>query len=137
VIRTGGVLAYVAWLQDDRAFVPDLVFDEVLEEFDIGGGESDGRSDDLPSVDRAANELRRAGFADVAAEAELLEHPFTADGYLAFLTEFDEQSLFEELEPDVRDGILTTMRERLGALSREELTMRAPIVYASGRRSRR
>jgi ubiquinone/menaquinone biosynthesis C-methylase UbiE len=137
VIRPGGVLAYVAWLQDDRAFVPDLVFDEVLEAFDIGGAESDGRSDDLPSVDRAANELRRAGFADVVAEGELLEHPFTAEGYLAFLTEFDEQSLFEELEPDVRDGILATMRERLGALSREELTMRAPIVYASGRRSRR
>lgn len=137
VVRPGGVLAYVAWLQDERAFVPDLLFDEVLEQFDIGGDESDGRSDDLPSVERAAGELRRAGFADVVAEADLLEHPFTADGYLAFLTEFDEQSLFEELEPDERDRLLATMRERLGALSQDELTMRAPIVFASGRRSRR
>lgn len=137
VIRPGGVLAYVSWLQDDRAFTPDLIFDEVLESLGIGGREPDGRSGDLPSVGRAAGELRRAGFADVAAEADVLEHRFTADGYLAFLAEFDEESLFDELDSEVSDRLLAAMRERLRALSPEDLTMRFPIVFASGRRSGR
>jgi SAM-dependent methyltransferase len=137
VIRPGGVLAYVSWLQDDRAFVPDLIFDEVLESLDIGDGEPDGRCGDLPSVERAAAELRRAGFADATAELEVLEHRFTAKSYLAFLTEFDEEALFDELDQDVRDSLLAIMRERLGSLPPEDLTMRFPIVFASGRRSRR
>ncbi|HEX5149278.1 MAG TPA: class I SAM-dependent methyltransferase [Candidatus Limnocylindrales bacterium] len=137
VVRPGGILAYVSWLQDDRAFTPDLVFDEVLESFDIGGREPDGRSGDLPSVARAAGELRRAGFADVAAEPDVLEYAFTSESYLAFLTEFDEESLFDELDPGLRARLLATMRERLARLSRDELTMRFPIVFASGRRSGR
>lgn len=137
VIRPGGVLAYVSWLQDQRAFKPDLIFDEVLEAFDIDAGGSDGRSGDLPSVARAAGELRRAGFAGASADGEMLEHTFTADGYLDFLTEFDEESLFDELDPGVRDELIATLRERLGRLSRDELTMRFPIVFASGRRTGR
>jgi ubiquinone/menaquinone biosynthesis C-methylase UbiE len=137
VVRPGGALAYVSWLQDSRAFTPDLIFDEVLESFDIPGRETDGRSGDLPSVARAVGELRRAGFADATAEAELLEHPFTVEGYVGFLTEFDEETLFEEMDPDVRDRLLATLRERLNRLSKNELTMRFPIVFASGRRSGR
>jgi enediyne biosynthesis protein CalE5 len=135
VLRPGGVLAYVSWLQDDRAFAPDLIFDEVLDALDIPGSEFDGRSGDLPSVERAAGELRRAGFADVRAEAELLEHRFTPEGYLAFLSEFDESTLFEELEPELRDRLLASMRRRLAALSQDDLTLRFPIVFAAGRRS--
>ncbi len=137
VVRPGGVLAYVSWLRDSRAFTPDLVFDEVLESFDIPGREPDGRSGDLPSVARAAGELRRAGFAEVTAEPDLLEHAFTVDGYVAFLTQFDEETLFDELEPELREQLLATLRERLGRLSADELTMRFPIVFAKGRRSRR
>ncbi len=137
VLRPDGVLAYVSWLRDDRRFTPDLIFDEVLESLEIAGREPGGRADDLPSVVRAAGELRRAGFADVAAWPDILEHRFTVDGYLGFLAEFDEESLFDELEPLVRDRLLATMRERLTALAADELTMRFPIVFASGRRSRR
>jgi len=137
VIRPGGVLAYVSWLQDDRAFTPDLILDEVLESLDIGGREPDVRSGDLPSVERAAGELRHAGFAEVAAEPDVLEHQFTVDSYLAFLSEFDEESLFDELAPAVRGRLLATMDQRLTALSPADLTIRFPIVFASGRRSGR
>lgn len=137
VVRPGGTLAYVSWLKDDRAFLPDLIFDEVLETLEMEPRAPDGRSGDLPSVERAAGELRRAGFAGVTAEAGVLVHPFTVDGYLAFLSEFDEESLFDELDPAARDRLLATMEERLGALSPDNLTMRFPIVFASGRRSRR
>jgi len=67
----------------------------------------------------------------------VLEHRFSPEGYLAFLAEFDEETLFEELDPALRDRLLATMRERLADLSRDDLTMRFPIVFAAGRRSRR
>jgi SAM-dependent methyltransferase len=136
VLRPGGTLAYVTWLEDDRVFVPDITFDDVLDEVGIGARGDDRPSGDLPSVERAAGELRRAGFAGVTARGGLLEHRFTVDGYVAFLTEFDEETLFTELEPDLRERLLTTLRARLGALSPDEMTMRFPIVFATGRRSR-
>ena len=135
ILRPGGSLAYVSWLSDDRAFQPDLIFDDVLDDLGIGARESDSRSGDLASVERAAGELRRAGFAGVIAEAGLLEHRFSVDGYIAFLSEFDEETLFEELNADLRERLLTELGRRLRRLSARQMTMRFPIVFASGRRS--
>ena len=137
VLRPGGVLAFVSWLQDARAFEPDLIFDEVLEGIGIGAREPDGRSGDLPSVERTAGELRHAGFSGARAEGDMLEHRFTVDGYLSFLSEFDEESLFDELDRKEREQVLATMRRRLSALPASDMTMRFPIVFASGRRSDR
>ena len=137
VLRPGGVLSFVSWLQDARVFQPDLIFDEVLDDIGIGAREPDGRSGDLPSVVRTAAELRRAGFSGATAEGDVLEHRFTVDGYLSFLSEFDEESLFDELDRKEREQVLSTMRRRLGALPADDMTMRFPIVFASGRRSGR
>jgi ubiquinone/menaquinone biosynthesis C-methylase UbiE len=137
VLRPGGSLAYVSWLQDNRAFEPDMVFDDVLDDLGIGAREGDGRSGDLPSVERTANELRRAGFSGAVAEAGVLEHRFTVDGYIAFLSEFDEETLFQEWDPDLRRRVLDELGSRLRRLSAAQMTMRFPIVFASGRRSRR
>jgi SAM-dependent methyltransferase len=137
VLRPGGVLAFVSWLQDNRAFKPDLIFDEVLDEIGIGAREPEGRSGDLPSVARPAGELRRAGFSDATAEGEVLEHRFTVNGYLNFLSEFDEESLFDELTRKERQHVLSSMRRRLSALPAADMTMRFPIVFASGKRSNR
>ena len=136
VLRPGGTLAFVTWLQDDRAFRPDQVFDDALDQLDLEPRAFDGRPGDLPSVDRTAGELRRAGFAGVTAQAGLLEHRFSVDGYVEFLAKFDEETLFEELEPDVRRRLESTLRDGLARLTPDEMTMRFPIVFASGRRSR-
>jgi ubiquinone/menaquinone biosynthesis C-methylase UbiE len=137
VVRPGGALAYVSWLEDRRVFIPDAIFDEVLDAFDFEPRESDGRPGDLPSVGRAAGELRRAGDADVTSNSETLQHRFTVDGYVGFLSEFDEESLFDDLEPDERADLLATLRDRLSRLTQDEMTMRFPIVFASGRRTGR
>jgi hypothetical protein len=76
--------------------------------------------------------MRRAGFARVETLPGELVHRYDAEGYLRFLTQFDEQSLFEDLEPDERLEIEDEMRERLTRLSPEELTLRLPVVYAIG-----
>ena len=102
VLRPGGTLAYVSWLEDARVFLPDAAFDEVLDDLGFEARNDGGRSGDLPSVERAAGELRAAGFAGAIARGSWLEHRFTIEGYTAFLTEFDEESFFAELEPDER-----------------------------------
>jgi SAM-dependent methyltransferase len=136
VLRPGGLLGYVSWLDDAGRFLPDIIFDEVLAASGLEERGTDGRSGDVPSVERAAGELRRAGFARVAARPGWLTHRFSVEGYISFLTEFDEETLFDELGPDVRERLLTALRHRLTALSRGEMTMRFPIVFAMGRRSR-
>ena len=73
----------------------------------------------------------------VTARAGRIEHRFTVDGYVAFLTEFDEETLFAEMEPGLRERLLATLRARLGGLSGDDMTMRLPIVFASGRAGRR
>jgi SAM-dependent methyltransferase len=136
VLRPGGLLGYVSWLDDAGHFLPDSIFDEVLEQEGLEARGSDGPSVDVPSVKRAAGELRAAGFAAVGARRGRLVHRFTVERYVSFLTDFDEEALFSELDPDVRERLLRALRRRLSALSRDDLTMRFPIVFASGRRSR-
>ena len=137
VLRPGGLFAYVTWLADARVFAPDRVFDGLLEEFGFDNDPDPNRNGDIPSVGRAAAELQRAGFRDVAATPATLAYTFTVDGYISFLTEFDEESLFEEMRREERRRFLARFRERLMALQPEEMTFRVPIVYAEGRRSGR
>jgi len=137
LLAPGGLLAYVSWLDDERRFEPDEVFDDVLDEEGIERGGYDGRPGDLPSVDRAANEMRRAGFERVEARAGRIDHRFTVDGYIEFLTDFDEQTLFDEMEPDVRERVIRRFRARLARLSPAAMTLRYPIVFVSGYRSAR
>ena len=135
VLRPGGQLAYVTWLVDRRPFAPDRIFDSMLDEFGFDEEDDRPRTGDVPSVDRAVGELRRAGFRDVEASRGLLDHAFTVDGYIAFLTEYDEESLFEDMDRAERRRFLIRFRERLMALDPDELHFRAGIVYASGIRS--
>jgi ubiquinone/menaquinone biosynthesis C-methylase UbiE len=135
VLRPGGHFAYVTWLVDERAFPPDRVFDGLLDEFGFDAEEDRPRIGDVPSVDRAAAELRHAGFRDVSASRALLDHAFSVESYIAFLTEFDEVSLFDEMDRRDRRRFLALLRERLMALAPDELHFKAGIVYASGVRS--
>ena len=134
VLRPGGTLAYVTWLRDDRYFEPDRVFDELLDEFGFEDRPSEDRAGDIPSASTAASELRRAGYRDVIAEPAQLDYRFTVESYMAFLRDFDEESLFDEMDTAERRRFLARLRERLMALPPDALSFRVPIVYASGRR---
>jgi SAM-dependent methyltransferase len=134
VLRPGGTLAYVTWLQEERAFAPDVAFDDALDEVGIGAREWDGRSGDVPSVAAAVHQLRRAGFHGARASAGRLEHAFDPESYLAFLSEFDEEDLFASLDPDLRERLEHRMRERFRRLSADDFVLRLPVVFARGMR---
>jgi SAM-dependent methyltransferase len=143
-LRPGAPLAIVMWLRDTTIWRPDEIVDELLDEFGIESPDDDDATDppddrtdpgDPVSVTALVSELRRAGFSSVEGEATTLEIGFDAEGYIGFLTEFDEPALFDSLEPETRDLALATLRERLEALDPAELSMSAPIVHATGRRS--
>lgn len=146
-LRPGAPLAIVTWLRDSTIWRPDEIVDELLDEFGVDppgdeDDEDDGARDDTPagggdpaSVKALVGELRRAGFRAVDAEAGTLEIGFDPEGYIGFLTEFDDPALFDPLEPAERVRALATLRERLEALDPIDLSMPAPIVYAIARRS--
>jgi SAM-dependent methyltransferase len=135
VLVPGGTLAYVTWLVDDRIFRPDVEFDAVLDEIGIGAREQEDRPGDVPTGAGAAMQLRRAGFRDVTVEEAVLDHRFGVEGYVRFLSEFDEEDLISELSRKERDQVLSRLRERLERLPPDDLVMRYPIVYARGVRS--
>jgi SAM-dependent methyltransferase len=133
VLRPGGTFAWVAWQRSERPYTPDRIANEVLDDFGFDPPDADSRCGDVASPAAAALAMRRAGFRDVRAWVGELAHPWDAPGYLDFLTQFDEESLFAELEPAERRDIERTILERLGRLTPEELTLRLPTVYALGR----
>ena len=135
VLRSGGTLAYVSWLAEDREFRPDIEFDDVLDEVGVGARLPDDRPGDIPDVDGAAAQLRRAGFRDVDAGRGELEHQFDVEGYIRFMTEFDEEDLVRSLEPELRERLVDRLRERLESRPPADLVLRLPVVAVSGIRS--
>lgn len=133
VLRSGGRIAWVAWLEGGERFGADRVVDDVLDEFGFDPPDIDQRSDDIASAAAAADSTRRAGFRDVKAVTGEMAHRWTAEAYLAFIAEFDEESLFTDLAADERNEIEARLLKGFQALSEGDLTMRLPLVYVSGR----
>jgi SAM-dependent methyltransferase len=133
VLRPGGTFAWVAWERTERAYEPDRIANEILDEAGFDPPEPDSRPGDLESADATSTEMREAGYTDVVVRNGELAHEWDTQGYLDFYTEFDEASLFDDLEPDEREEITRKLRDRLGELTKAEMTLRLPVLYATGR----
>ena len=144
VLRTGGRLAYVLWLRGGERFAGDAVYDEARVEVGLEprwadedeNGEPLDDHDDVPSPEAAVAQLRRAGFAEARARADLLVHPFTPEGYVGFVARFDDEDEWAALGRGRRNALEHVLLERLRRLPPERLVMRMPIVYATGVRAR-
>jgi SAM-dependent methyltransferase len=135
VLRPGGRLAYVTWLQGGEPWAADDAFDDALEAAGLEPRDyGDERPGDVASPRAAVDQLRRAGFERPRAREAQIDHAFTPEGYLGFLAEFDEQDRFASLDPDVRASLVSDLLARLRALPPDGLRLVLPIVYASGRR---
>jgi SAM-dependent methyltransferase len=132
VLRPGGRVAWVTWLAGGQRFPGDEVVDDVLDELGFDPPERNERSGDPASVGAAAEATRRAGFRSVHAEAAVLAHRWRPEGYAAFITDFDEQTTFESLDPGERRRAEERLLARLRELDADDLTMRLPIVYVIG-----
>jgi SAM-dependent methyltransferase len=134
VLKPGATFAHATWLVDARAFAPDAALDAALELAGFDPPEPNGRSGDYASVVAAVAGMRRAGFRDVSAERFELVHQFDADSYIGFVTQFDEQDTFEEMDRSTRRRVVADLRARLLDLPAEDLVMRLPVVLARGTR---
>lgn len=137
LLRSGGRIALVTWLDRGPDFEPAVEFDEAMFDLDIeepDEDEEERRAGDFRSPRSAARELRQAGFKRVSADAEVLEYRWSIDSYLEFKQHYEERELFSWLDADRAAGLLARARERLEALPEEALTWRAELVSAMGQR---
>jgi len=131
VLRPGGRLAFVTWLDRGEAFPPSVEFDESV--LDLGVEEPEWpdeevRSGDFGSVRAAADETRRAGFRRVAAREVTLGFDWDLASYLEFKIRYDEVALFQWLPDDDAHRLVDIAHRRLGALSPDAFRWRTPIV---------
>ena len=138
VLRPDGLLALVTWLGDDTVFEPDEALEDAIDELalDVPDEPDDGRTGNFVSPASAAAQVRRAGFRDVRANEDQLVHRYEPATYLAFLEQYAEHALFEDLDPDDRDRLRDATRRRMAGLAPQAFTWRMPVVTVVARRNR-
>jgi SAM-dependent methyltransferase len=135
VLRPGGTFACITWQWDDLAFEPDDVFGDVLEDLGVDtppGGPDDTRPYTTPEA--AAAEVRRAGFRQVNARTEWLEHRYTPESYLAMLENWLETETFRRLGFVRRRQLRQELRRRYRRLPAEDFVWRRPLISVVGTR---
>jgi demethylmenaquinone methyltransferase/2-methoxy-6-polyprenyl-1,4-benzoquinol methylase len=138
VLRPGGILAVLTWLEDGDGFLPSTEFDEAVIDLGIpepGEADEEDRAGDFASPRAAADEFRRAGFERVSARRESLVYTWDAASYLEYKRRYDEAWLFELLDGTPHaDRLEELARDRLAALPPEAFTWRTPLVSVVARR---
>ncbi len=138
ILRPGGRLAFVTWLDRGDPFLPAEEFDEAV--IDLGIEEPEPVDDDEPlagdlrSVRAAADEVRRAGFARVSAREETLVFDWTLASYLAYKIRYDETALFRWLPDEQAHRLVDIAQRRLSTLPADAFRWRTPIVSVVARR---
>lgn len=134
VLRPGGMLAYVTWLDRDsrEPFRAADEFDEAV--YALNMEEPDGPAEtlagDVRSPRSAAGELRRAGFVRASSREETLVYQWSLESYLAYKLEYDEWALMALLDEEQQAQLAYDARERLARLSEGDFRWQAPVVFA-------
>ena len=136
VLGRDGTLAFAAWLEGGRIGADDAYVD-ALEAAGMEPPETGGDHGDPRTPGEAAARLRRAGFADAAARPTAVDHAFTTDAYLAFVSRFDDADRWEDMTADERTRLEADLRARLEAIGPAGRRMWLPVAIATGRRTRR
>jgi len=134
VLRPGGRFACVTWQDDDLHFEPDDAFADALDDLQIMPPADERDVHPYTSPRAAAAEFRRAGFRNVRAWRDLLEHRFTPEGYLDLLEAWIDRELFAGLDVDTRRQLRTEALLRMRRVKPEAFVWRRPLVRAVGRR---
>lgn len=136
VLRPGGLLAYVTWLDRDsrEPFRASDEFDEAVYDLEIEEPEESDEliAGDVRSSRSAADELRRAGFVRASARDETLVYEWTMESYLDYKLSYDERALVSGLDEARQSELARNARERLSRLAPRDFTWHAPVVFARG-----
>ncbi|MEO8251721.1 MAG: methyltransferase domain-containing protein [Chloroflexota bacterium] len=128
VLRPGGQFACVTWQDERLGFEPEEVFGDAIDELGIKPPEDDRDVHPYVSVRAAADEFRRAGFRNVRARPDSLEHRFTPESYLAVLEHWIERELFAVQGRRAGLRLREVTLRKLRRLRPEEFVWRRPLV---------
>ncbi len=129
VLRPGGRLAFVTWLDRGDAFVPAVEFDESV--LDLGVEEPEWPEEEARSATSGrpgAAERRAAWVPRVSAREVTLEFDWDLASYLEFKVRYDEAALFQWLPDEDAHRLVEIAHRRLAALPPEAFRWRTPIV---------
>ncbi len=136
VLRPGGLLVYVTWLDRDsrEPFKASDEFDEAVYDLNVDEpDESDEQiAGDVKSARAAADELRRAGFVRASARNETLIYDWNLESYLDYKLSYYERTLLSTLSQDQRSELERNARARLARLAPADFRWHAPVVFARG-----
>jgi len=134
ILRPGGAIAIVTWVEEEWPFEPGRVFDELIEELGVARPPVGHVARPFRSVGAAAALVRRAGFTKVHATAGVVEHEWTLDSYLDYKLNHGERPLLESLDAKDRARVAKVSRERLARLASAAFLYRDPVAYVIGNR---
>lgn len=137
VLRPDGTLAIVTWTDEVADFEPLTIFDDLADEWELPEDASGYETDPFASVQSAADEVRDAGFTDVDARPDAVEHAFTAESYLALLENWERDDVFEALEADELRDVRAETLHRWAGLPADAFVWRAPVVSLVARKASR
>jgi len=137
VLRPGGRFACVTWHDDDPRFEPDDAFGDALDDLQIIPPSDERDIHPYTSASAAAAEFRRAGFREVRARDDWLEHRFTPESYLDLLEHWIDRELFAGLDSETRRQLRALALGMMGDLKADAFLWRRPLVRVVGRRASR
>jgi len=136
VLRPGGLLAYVTWVDRDsrEPFRAADEFDEAVYDLEVDEPEESDEpiAGDVRSARAAAGELRKAGFVRASAREETLIYEWTMESYLDYKFNYDERSLLSGLSQEQAAELERNARSRLSKLAPSDFRWHAPVVIARG-----
>lgn len=137
VLRPGGALHAVGWIDADDSLLADDVFEDVLDELaPVPAADVEpGAAAHPATVAELRDELEAAGFTHVDARADELRHAWTPEAYLEFKQEFDAHELFDSLDGPQRGELVDAIVDRWRGLPVSAFELRAPLVVAVARRA--
>jgi ubiquinone/menaquinone biosynthesis C-methylase UbiE len=133
ILKPGGVVAVVTWLDNGVPFAPWRLLSQLLDELHIVRPPS-AETALFRSLPSAASLFRRAGFRGVHAMSGLVEYQWTLDAFVHCAWENEEPELLDSLDDDTRGRLDRLWRERLGRLTEDDLRYRDLVAYVSGER---
>lgn len=133
VLKGDGISGVVTWQAGTFEFEAATVVERALVEFEIDAPAA-GDSQPYVSPEDAASEFRSAGFEDVDARVDWLEHRYSVEGYLAVVEHWQYSEALEGVDRSARAELRAHLRRRLAELPAAKLGWRRPLISVVARR---